>query len=49
LTPTPTRRDEAIIFVLLAVVLAPVVAVAVVGSYGFAIWMYQLLSGPPLK
>jgi nitrate reductase NapE len=33
---------------LLAIVLAPVLAVAIVGGYGFAIWMYQLLSGPPL-
>lgn len=49
LTPTPTRRDEAVVFVILAVVLAPVLAVAIVGSYGFAIWMYQLLSGPPMR
>lgn len=32
---------------LLMVVLGPAVAVAVVGSYGFAIWMSQLLLGPP--
>lgn len=44
----PTRREEAVVFLLLAIVLAPVLAVAIVGGYGFAIWMYQLLSGPPL-
>jgi nitrate reductase NapE len=46
---TPTRRQEAVIFVLLAVVLAPVSAVAIVGSYGFMIWMYQIIAGPPLR
>jgi nitrate reductase NapE len=30
----------------LTVVLAPVVAVAVVGSYGLAVWLWQLFSGP---
>ena len=45
----PTRREEATIFVLLAVVLAPVVAVAIVGGYGFLIWMYQIIAGPPLR
>jgi periplasmic nitrate reductase NapE len=46
--PEPTSREEATVFLLLAIVLAPVLAVAIVGGYGFAIWMYQLLSGPPL-
>lgn len=46
--PLPTRRQEAAVFVLLAVVLAPVLAVAIVGGYGFLIWMYQLVSGPPM-
>jgi nitrate reductase NapE len=27
--------------------MAPVVAVALVGGYGFLVWMYQLLTGPP--
>lgn len=47
--PSPTRRDEVIVFSLLTVVLAPVLSVVTVGAYGFAIWMYQLLSGPPMK
>jgi len=34
-------------FLLLTVVLAPVLAVAIVGGYGFVIWMYQLIAGPP--
>ncbi|MEH6590416.1 MAG: periplasmic nitrate reductase, NapE protein [Halioglobus sp.] len=34
-------------FIFLAVFLAPVMAVAIVGSYGFAIWISQLIIGPP--
>jgi len=34
-------------FLFLTVILAPVFSVALVGGYGFAIWMYQLLLGPP--
>lgn len=42
-----TRRNELAAFTVLAVVLAPVLAVGIVGGYGFAIWMYQLVNGPP--
>lgn len=42
-----TKSDEWRTFLLLAVVLAPALAVAIVGSYGFAIWMLQLIVGPP--
>ena len=42
-----TRRQELFVFLFFTVVLAPVLAVAIVGGYGFSIWMYQLLSGPP--
>lgn len=41
------RRKELIAFVALAVFLAPVIAVASVGGFGFAIWMYQVVAGPP--
>ncbi len=34
-------------FLFLTVVLAPVLSVAIVGGYGFLIWMYQLIAGPP--
>ncbi len=43
----PTRREELRTFLLLTVVLAPFVAVVTVGGYGFAIWMSQLIFGPP--
>ena len=42
-----TRWDELRMFILLTVVLAPVLAVMTVGGYGFMIWMYQLVAGPP--
>lgn len=42
-----TRRDEIVAFLFFTVVLAPALAVAVVGAYGFAVWMTQLVAGPP--
>lgn len=34
-------------FLFLTVVLAPAVSVALVGGYGLAIWIYQILAGHP--
>ena len=34
-------------FLVLAFGIWPVVAVAVVGGYGFLVWMYQIVLGPP--
>ncbi len=34
-------------FLFLTVVLAPALSIALVGSYGLAIWIYQILAGPP--
>ena len=43
---TEKRRERrAVIF--LTVVVAPVVAVLVVAGFGFVVWMYQLVAGPP--
>ena len=42
-----SRRKELLLFLFLTVVLAPVLAVAIVGGYGFLVWMYQLIAGPP--
>jgi len=44
--PNPKIRELSA-FLFLTVFLAPGVAIALVGSYGFAIWMYQLIAGPP--
>lgn len=43
----PSKSEERRTFILLAVVLAPVLSVAIVGGYGFIIWMSQLIYGPP--
>ncbi|WP_068310067.1 periplasmic nitrate reductase, NapE protein [Polycladidibacter hongkongensis] len=42
-----SKAKERIAFFLLAVVLAPVVVTALVGGYGFILWMSQILFGPP--
>ena len=42
-----SRRDELTAFLFLTVVMAPILAVAIVGGYGFAVWMMQLVNGPP--
>ena len=41
------RRAELIVFAVIAAFIWPVVAVGVVGGYGFLIWMSQLILGPP--
>jgi nitrate reductase NapE len=43
----PERRRELLVFLFLTVVLAPVLAVAIVGGYGFLIWISQMIYGPP--
>jgi len=42
-----TKTDERRAFIILAVFLAPFLACALVGGYGFMIWMLQLVFGPP--
>jgi nitrate reductase NapE protein len=41
------KRREITMFLFLAFVIWPILAVAVVGGYGFLIWMSQLIMGPP--
>ena len=47
LDPAENRSRETRVFVFLTVVLAPMVAVALVGTYGLLIWLYQMFMGPP--
>ncbi len=42
-----TKRQELWGFLFLTVIFAPASAAAIVGGYGFLIWMYQLVQGPP--
>jgi nitrate reductase NapE len=44
---TFTKAQELRSFLFLSVVMAPVLAVVFVSGYGFIVWMYQLVAGPP--
>jgi periplasmic nitrate reductase NapE len=46
-SPPPSRRDELLVFAIIAALIWPIVAVGVVGGYGFLVWMYQIVFGPP--
>jgi len=41
------RRMEIFAFLFLTAVMIPALAVATVGSYGLAVWIYQMVAGPP--
>ena len=41
------KRRELAVFLFLTLVLAPLIAVMVVAGYGFVVWMYQIIAGPP--
>lgn len=51
--PTPdgphavTRKEERNTFLFLTVFLAPALAVALVATLGFSIWIWQMIFGPP--
>jgi periplasmic nitrate reductase NapE len=45
--PVVEKKSERNVFLFLTILLAPILAVAIVGSYGFIIWLYQLFAGPP--
>jgi nitrate reductase NapE len=41
------KKEEFRTWVFLALVMAPVLAVLIVSGFGFVVWFYQLLAGPP--
>jgi nitrate reductase NapE len=41
------RRAEFFVFAIIVAFIWPVVAVGVVGGYGFLVWMTQMVLGPP--
>jgi nitrate reductase NapE len=41
------KRRELTVFIFLTFVLAPILAVIIVAGYGFLVWMYQIIAGPP--
>ncbi|MFQ3789497.1 periplasmic nitrate reductase, NapE protein [Halomonas sp. A29] len=48
-TPEETRekRRELAVFLFLAGILFPILAVIIVAGYGFAVWIVQMFIGPP--
>ena len=46
-TGQPRKRREILLFLFITVVLFPVLSVMIVGGYGFAVWIYQMIAGPP--
>lgn len=46
-TPRRGRRHEFIVFLILAVLIWPFIAVGIVGGFGFLVWMWQIIFGPP--
>ncbi|GAA3932635.1 trimethylamine N-oxide reductase system protein TorE [Litoribacillus peritrichatus] len=41
------KKDERNMFLFMTVVLFPILSVAIVGGYGFMVWISQILMGPP--
>jgi nitrate reductase NapE len=46
-TEDADKTTERRAFLFLIVFVAPVMAVAIVGGYGFAVWITQIVLGPP--
>ena len=42
-----TSAQEFGTLVVLIGIIIPLLAVAIVGGFGFIVWMYQLIAGPP--
>nr|WP_089217909.1 periplasmic nitrate reductase, NapE protein [Sphingomonas laterariae] len=43
----PRKRTELQLFLFLTIILFPILAVGLVATYGFIVWMWQLVAGPP--
>lgn len=41
------KRRELAVFLFLTLMLAPLIAILVVAGYGFMVWIYQMIMGPP--
>ncbi|MGY6520035.1 MAG: periplasmic nitrate reductase, NapE protein [Lysobacteraceae bacterium] len=41
------RRWELGVFMLVVAVVIPLVTVGIVAGYGFLVWMWQIINGPP--
>ena len=45
--PADKKSSEFKAFLFLTVVMAPVLAGVVIGTYGLLVWIYQMIAGPP--
>ena len=41
------KRHERNVFLFLTAVLVPAMAITIVGGYGFLVWFFQIIAGPP--
>ena len=41
------KKEEFRTWLFLALIMAPMLAVLIVSGFGFAVWFYQLIAGPP--
>ena len=41
------KRRELAVFIFLTFILAPILSVIIVAGYGFFVWIYQIITGPP--
>jgi periplasmic nitrate reductase NapE len=46
-TEEADKKREWRAILLLGVILAPVLSIAIVGGYGFVVWISQMILGPP--
>ncbi|SEL58193.1 periplasmic nitrate reductase, NapE protein [Halomonas daqiaonensis] len=44
---TSHKNEELKLFLFIVLLLFPLLAIAVVGGYGFAVWMLQIFTGHP--
>ena len=47
MTEPESSKSELKAFLFLTVVMAPVLAGVVIGTYGLVVWIYQMIMGPP--
>ena len=46
-TAVASKQQERLAFLLLTLVVFPLMAVLFVAGYGFLVWMFQIVYGPP--
>jgi periplasmic nitrate reductase NapE len=49
-TPVSLKRRaplQVVAVMALAALLVPILALSIVGGYGFSVWIYQIMAGPP--